>query len=121
MTRRPERLTPGYIAIVCAACTLAVLAGWTDLASRMNRDAYDWLFRIHPPIAHPPQSVVLAVDEETLTAMGGRSGLRQTLAEGLDRILPARPAVVAVDLILSDRGSAADNKRLAQNTQSDPG
>ena len=109
MTRR---LTAGYVLILSAAFTVSLAAGWTGLAGRMNQDAYDWLFRIHAQPASPPRSVVLAFDEQTLSATGGMPRLRSTLADALERVRAAQPAVVVVDILLAEPGAdpAADNR-----------
>lgn len=113
MARRPERFTAGYLAVLAASFLVAVFAGWTVLADRMNRNAYDWLFQIHQPTAHPAQAAVLGIDEHTLSRMGGQRAIRTILASGLERILPARPAAVIIDLILSDPDDPAVDARLA--------
>jgi signal transduction histidine kinase len=113
MLRAPRRFTIGYILVLLGAFGVAVLAGWSALAGRMDRAAYDWLFRIHPPPARDAQSVVLAVDEETLSNYGGIRHLRVPLARTLERLAEAPPAVVAIDIILSDRADPGEDTALA--------
>ncbi len=113
MTRRQRRFTPGYLGVLAASFVVAVGAGWLSLASRMDRDAYDWMSRAQPPAPRTAQSVVLAFDEQTIATTGGMRALRSTLASALDIIVPAGPSVVCIDLILSDRGDAAEDARLA--------
>lgn len=114
MFRRPRRVTAGYILILAAAFSVAVTAGWTTLASGMDRYAYDWMSRMQPPVARPADSVVLAFDEESLFATGGQPRIRKAMAEALERIAAAKPAVVAVDILLADPGDRPDeDARLA--------
>jgi signal transduction histidine kinase len=114
MVRRPRRVTLGYILVLFAAFSVAVLAGWTSLASGMDRYAYDWMSRVQPPPARPTDSVVLAFDEESFAATGGQPRIRGALAAALERIAPAKPAVVAVDILLADAGAQpAEDARLA--------
>src|SRR4051794_2439828 len=113
MARRQRRFTTGYILILAASLVTAVVAGWTSLASRMDRDAYDWMSRAVPPPPTRPQSVVLAFDEQSLTAIGGLRNIRSGLAAAVETIIRAKPAVVAIDVVLSDAGDPAENARLA--------
>lgn len=114
MSRRPRRVTLGYVLILIAAFAVALGAGWTTLASRMDRDAYDWMSRHQPPPKRPAESVVLAFDEETIYSTGGQPRLRRTLADALETILPAKPAVVAIDIILHEAGDRPEeDARLA--------
>jgi signal transduction histidine kinase len=112
MSRRPARITLGYICILIAAFAAGLLVAWTPLAERIDRDAYDWMFRIQPPEPWPSSSVVLAIDETTLTQTGGMRNVRRTVADAIERILPAKPAVVAIDLILPDTSVPADDAAL---------
>ena len=112
---RPRRVTLGYVLILVAAFATAVLAGWTTLASRMDRDAYDWMSRHQPPPQRHPDAVVLAFDQETIAATSGMRRLRTRLADALEQIIPAGPAVVAIDVILSDASDVpAEDAQLAE-------
>jgi len=60
-----------------------------------------------------PQSVVVAIDEKTLTARGGIRNLRNILSETLDSIAGAQPRAVVSDVLLNDVGEPVEDKRLA--------
>jgi len=105
-----RRQTVGYLTVLAGACLLSLLAGW--LVPQIDNYAYDWMFRRHPPEPRPPQSILLTVDEPTLSQMEGVRRLREILAEGLERIAGAAPKVVAVDVTLADRGDPAADARL---------
>src|SRR5262245_39784704 len=107
-----SRITPGYVGVLFTAFLIGVVAGWTPLASRMDGDAYDWMFAIQPPHLSPPQSAVLAIDERTLAQTGGMRNVRLTIARVLDRLVAVHPAAIAIDVILPDEGDAADNAAL---------
>src|ERR1700694_5490202 len=102
MNQRPRRVTAGYIAILVVTFLISVTAGWIPMAARVDRDAYDWMFQLHPPVISSVSSVVLAIDERTLTSLGGMRNLRRTLADGLSIVNTGHPAAVAIDLTLSD-------------------
>ncbi len=100
----------GYLAVLAAAFLLALAGGW--LGAQIDNYAYDWMFRRHPSSGGGFSSVLLVVDEPTLARMGGMPRLREILAQGLERIAPARPRAVAVDITLADEGDAAVDARL---------
>src|SRR5215207_10100238 len=100
----PGRVTLGYIAILSASFAVAMVAGWSSLAEGMEGSAYDWMFRVQPPPPVHASSVVLAFDEEALSRTGGMRNLRRTLADTLKRIANQQPSVVAIDIVLSDKG-----------------
>jgi signal transduction histidine kinase len=108
----PGRVTLGYIAILSASFAVAMIAGWTSLAEGMEGSAYDWLFSVQPPAPVNATSVVLAFDEAALLETGGMRNLRRTLANTLNRIVSERPAVVAIDILLSDEGDPDENVAL---------
>ena len=71
----PGRVTLGYIAVLATAFCLAMMAGWSSLADGMEGSAYDWMFRCSLR-AGEASSVVLAIDEHTLSETGGMRNLR---------------------------------------------
>lgn len=97
----------GYGAIFALSLAAATVAGW--LGGGIDNFAYDWVFRLRGASDHQPETVILAVDEESLTAMGGTRHLRRALGEALERVVAARPKVVAIDLILADAGDPAED------------
>ncbi len=100
----------GYLGVLGASFTLAMVAGW--LGAQIDNDAYDWMFRRARPGTAQPQSILLAIDEQSLTGLGGLRGLRGFLAEGLERVAAAGPKAVAVDLILADTGDPSQDAAL---------
>ena len=99
-----------YTAVAAASFALAITAGW--LVPQIDNYAYDWMLRRHAPVHGKPESMLLAIDERSLSEMGGMRGLRPALAEALDRVAAARPAVVAIDIILADEGSRSGDRAL---------
>lgn len=97
----PARQTLEYAAVAAVCLAIGLAAGWSAFGVQIDNDAYDFLFRLQPPQARPPQSVLLGVDETTYAAMGGLRHLRATLTRALERIAGAGPKVVVVDLILA--------------------
>lgn len=112
--RWPAKTIAAYIGLLGAALTIALIAGWTSLAARIDNYAYDFFFNLYPPAPEQPQSAVLAVDEETLASMGGVRHIRTILAKGLERIAPVHPRAVAIDFILADRSDPEEDGHLAR-------
>ncbi len=108
--RRIGTQAAGYIAVFAASVVVATLAGW--LGTPIDNYAYDWMFRHDRPSQRAPESIILSVDEASLTAMGGMRGLRRALADALEQLAAVRPGVVAIDLILADPGDPADDAAL---------
>jgi signal transduction histidine kinase len=89
------------------------MISWSAFGRQIDQYAYDFLFRLEQPAPWQPSSIILAIDNRTLTKYGGLIGMRAALADGLDRIQPAHPAAVAVDIILPEPGDADDKLEAA--------
>ena len=112
-----NRRTLGYVAVLAVTLAIAMVLGWTALAAQIDDDAYDWMFRLNPPVATQPHSVILAIDDPTFSAMGGVRAQRTMLARALELLAPAQPKVVAVDMVLSDQEDAPEDDRLSRAMQ----
>src|SRR5262249_44738420 len=75
---------------------------FTPLGAQIDKDAYDWIFRLYRPPDWSPQSILLAIDEPSLQVSGGMRGLRGAMAEGLEVIAKVGPKAVAIDAQLAD-------------------
>lgn len=97
------------LAVLVLLSALAALAlGWSAFGRQIDQYAYDFFFRLEQPAPWRPSSIILAIDNRTLTKYDGLTGIRAALAEGLNRIAPAHPAAVAVDIILAEPQPADD-------------
>ena len=103
----------GYVLVLTAACAAGILVSFTRLASSIDNAAYDWMFNIHLPQYPVAKSALLTIDEASLTSTGGRQHLRRSLAQALDHIAAAKPAAVAIDLILAEPGEGDTELRAA--------
>jgi signal transduction histidine kinase len=114
--RWPSKRLAAYAGVVLTCLVIAVVAGWTALAARIDNYAYDFLFGLYARPDPPAQSAVLAIDEATLRdTPGGTRRIRTILAEALELMAPARPKAVAIDVILADQGDDhAEDQRLAR-------
>jgi signal transduction histidine kinase len=107
-----NRRTLGYVAILAVTLALAIALGWTALAAQIDDDAYDWMFRLNPPVSTQTHSLILAIDDATYSAMGGVRAYRTMLAEALERLAPVQPKVVAIDMVLADQEDRSEDDRL---------
>jgi signal transduction histidine kinase/transposase len=112
-----NRRTLGYVAILAVTLAVAIALGWTALAAQIDDDAYDWMFRLSPPVALPAHSLILAIDDATYGALGGVRAYRSMLAEALERLAPVQPKVVAIDMVLADREDRQEDDRLLHAMQ----
>lgn len=106
-----RRGSNAYIVLALLTFVSAVLSlplGWTAFGRQLDQYAYDYLFRLEPPAPWEPSSIILAIDENTLTKYGGLIGMRAALADGLNKINPAHPAAVVVDILFPEPGNADD-------------
>jgi signal transduction histidine kinase len=111
--RHSRRHSIEYAVLLAGALVLATVASFTPLGGQIDKDAYDWFFRIYSPPDWATQSIVLAIDDETFHTSGGVSGIRGALAEGLDLIAPAAPRAVAIDVnLVEEEEEPADSNRL---------
>jgi signal transduction histidine kinase len=84
-----------------------MIAGWPT--TRFNNYAYDWMLTREPADQWTPQSVVVAIDEQTLSEGGGMRAERTILAAALVKIAAAGPKAVALDVILHDETKDDDS------------
>lgn len=87
--------------MVAGCFAIGMIAGWP--ATRFNNYAYDWLLTGEPAENWTPQSVIVAIDEQTFSQGGGVHAMRTILARAMLKIAAAGPKAVASDVTLSDR------------------
>lgn len=83
--------------------------GWSTLGRRIDNYVSDILVSAQRPLAIPPQSAVVAIDEATLRSRGGMRNIRGILTETLIALQDAQPKAIGIDLILSDGGVTQGN------------
>ncbi len=110
----------GYVAVLAASLAVAILTGWLAIADQFNDSAYDFMFRLYPPAASAPHSVILGIDDASFNALGGPRAIRSMLARALELLAPAQPKAVAIDLVLADTEDPREDQRLAEAMQATP-
>ena len=101
-----------HFLLAALVALLAVVVSYTALGLQFDNNLNDFIFRLAPTHRADCGAALLEFDERTLLAHGGIRGLRRTLAQALDRLAAAPPAVVAIDLTLADQGDPADDAAL---------
>jgi signal transduction histidine kinase len=99
--------------LVVLSGSISLILGWSAFGHQIDQYAYDFLFRLERPAPWTPSSIILAIDERTLTRDGGLIGMRGALADGLEKIRSAHPLAAAVDLILAEPGLGDDRLEAA--------
>ena len=92
---------------------LGIAASWTSFGHQINNNAYDFFVRADKPAPWIPNSIILAVDNDSFQAFGGLAKVRKAFAEALDRIRSAHPRLVAFDVTFSDTSDYDDQLEAA--------
>ncbi|HUX44897.1 MAG TPA: CHASE2 domain-containing protein [Terracidiphilus sp.] len=104
------------ISIGClSALVVLIFLAWSGLAQHGNAAAADMLLRLDhrgPPLASN-NVILLAIDNETVSRYGPLPIDRALLAEALRRVAIAKPSVLAVDMLLSERTTSTADASLA--------
>ncbi len=110
MPRLQQRLGYPLVALVCLAVT--ALLGWTSYAHRVNSIFEDLYFRQRGP-QQPSQAIaIVAIDDATLADYGPLPLERSRLAQGIAALRQAQPALIALDLLLTDPGAKEGDQAL---------
>jgi signal transduction histidine kinase len=104
------------------ACVLLV-AVWVSsrFGAQVNNYSYDAMFRLYDPPPVDPESMILAIDDDSIASVDhGLDNIRPSLAQALRLINAAGPKAVAIDLILADRREDRADKELAEAFRATP-
>ncbi|MFD2228974.1 CHASE2 domain-containing protein [Alkalimarinus sediminis] len=86
------------------ALVLVVLSGlliYTQLPERLNLIVYDFAIRLSPQTAEP-NTVIVAVDEKSLDALGQWPWRRSTHAKLVEQLTDAKTKAIAFDIIFAE-------------------
>src|SRR6516162_10347684 len=109
-----------YAGLLAATFLLAVWASYR-FGAQIDNYSYDKMFRLYDPPPWKTESIILAIDDDTLNSIDrGPDNIRPALARALRLISAAKPKAVAVDIILNDRHDAAGDAALADAFQTTP-
>jgi len=103
-----RKQTSVYVAVLAGCLAAGFLISPFAPAKRVNNIAYDWMLARRSHETLTPQSVVVAIDEDTLQKKGGMRAIRSILAEVMNKVNAAEPAAVADDVLLADPTNDVD-------------
>ncbi len=98
------------IAIILVAAMLGVAVTWQ--APGLALYSRDWLMRARGSIQPPDQLIIVAIDEPSIARFGRFPWSRRIMADALNKLTPARPKAIALDVLYSDKTTAADDQSL---------
>lgn len=118
---KPTRASARLVALVGSLClAIAVTATLVDpgnLVRNLRESIFDRLLTWSPRPATQGRVVVVDIGRDTLATLGQWPWPRDRLAALVDKIADAKPAVIAINILLSERQSGApdpSDERLAQ-------
>jgi signal transduction histidine kinase len=120
MAKRPSKSAAAYVCLLAAAFAVS-LAASAQFGTPLNNWAYDEMFRRARPEPAKLETAILAIDDRTIAAIPfGMRGIRAPLARALRIVAAVQPKVVALDLILSNPTTPAEDAALAAAFRSIP-
>jgi signal transduction histidine kinase len=98
-----------------AAFAVLIFLAWSGLAQHGNAAAADMLLRLdhRRPALTSHNLILLAIDDETVSRYGPLPIDRALLAEALKQVATAKPSVLVVDMLLSERTTPTADASLA--------
>lgn len=119
------RLIPGAVAAICAAVWASTIAtphraGQSSFLDPLETALVNLRFSTFGAIARPDNVVIVAIDDATLAVANPLGQGRQNLADIIDAIAAAGASVVAVDILLPDKGDASGDRALAATLETRP-
>jgi signal transduction histidine kinase len=111
-TNLKSRVAYLLVALLCLLLSLA--AGSTTYATRINHNFYDLYFRQRGPLHTAGDIVIVAIDDATLARYGALPLNRSLLARAIRAIKEGQPAMIAIDLLLTDVSTPDADRDLEQ-------
>ena len=108
-----------YCALLAAVFLIAVWASYS-FGAQIDNYSYDKMFRLYDPPPWKTESIILAIDDDTLNSIDGLGNIRPALARALHLISAAQPKAVAVDILLSEGREAEVDATLAEAFEATP-
>jgi signal transduction histidine kinase len=119
MRQRGWKSAAAYAALLAASFVTGVTIS-KYFGAEVDNSVYDFMLRQYQPKPWQTESVILAIDEHTLSAAHGMEGIREPLAEALRLVSAAGPKTVAIDLTLADPKDPKVDQALADAMRTTP-
>ncbi len=96
---------PALVVSLAMLAAFFVAADW-GLPLRIEGEMLDLRFRLRPVERHPVPVVIVEIDDRSIAEIGRWPWSRQVVARLLDRIAPAKPKVICLDLLFTEPQSS---------------
>jgi len=103
----------GAVAASCFVAVAILLLSWTTPFSGLNSTAYDFTLRLAGPVSIQSPTLIVGIDNDSLSRIGRWPWSREKLALLIDSIGRAKPRTIAVDVLLDDRTTSEADHKLA--------
>src|SRR5580698_3656761 len=91
-----------YAAVLAGCVAVCMVAALSPAGQRLDNIPYDRMMSAQSSNLPAADSVVVAIDGDTLHQQGGMPAIRSILAGVLHKVNAAHPAAVADDILLAD-------------------
>lgn len=108
-THPPQRASTRPQVVAALVLTLLGLFGYATqrqapFFEALEGSTLDWRFRLRGPMKPSGKVVTVSIDDRSIAALGGWPLDRKTLAAAIDALSRAGAKVIALDLLLTERG-----------------
>jgi len=97
--------------IVLTSAIFGMVVAWQ--APGLERYGRDWLVRLRGPVPVSGEIAIVSIDDSSLRKLGRFPWPRSVMARAVDAISAGQPKAIALDLLLTDPGTPADDQALA--------
>src|SRR6185436_18376405 len=110
MERMPNRVQLWRTALILLF-SIALVVTVTWFAPSLSAASWNMLFRLRGALNAPDDIVIVAIDDQSLQAMGRRFGPwpwpRSVMALALDKLTQAHPRSIGLDVIYAERSTSS--------------
>src|SRR5688572_11513614 len=97
------------------AAAAVLLLSWTSYFEQLDSIAYDFTLRLAGPIRPSSPTLIVAIDDDSLGRVGSWPWSRDKFARLLSAVEAGSPRAIALDVLLDELRSPADDAALAQS------
>ncbi|MES2832437.1 MAG: CHASE2 domain-containing protein [Pseudomonadota bacterium] len=108
----PRMALRDWLILLLALLVLALVLGWQNGLGRIDQGIYDKLLSATSQ-PHRDDIIIIAIDDFSLRQLGRWPWPREHHAQLIDRLTPAKPLAVGLDVILVEPGSGDEALRAA--------
>jgi len=112
-----------FVAVLAGSAVVAaavMLLSFTIPFKQLNFIAYDFTMRVAGPVPPAAPITIVTIDDESLQKEGKWQWPREKLAKLVAAIARSKPRVLALDIVLDDKGSEEDDAAMARALAESP-